>query len=445
VTELPETRYARTADGLSIAYQQLGEGPTDVVLLPSFSCIDVMWEEATFARMLTRLAGIGRLICLDYRGLGASDPVPLGAVPSPEDWMEDLRVVLDTVGSTSASIIANGSAGFIGMTFAATYPERTYALILVDTAVRVLWSEEYRFGVDARLHEQTIQSTMDVWGTTSLASYAAPSRAGDKRFCKWLARYERGAASRATAGTLIRWSSSLDHRIVLPAIRVPTLVLHHRANQLFPLDFGRYLAEHISGARLITLPGSDTLLFTEGADEIVDHIEEFVTGVPPVREPNRALATVLFTDLVGSTEHAADLGDKRWTELLHDHDALVDRELVFHRGRKLKDTGDGILATFDGPARAVRCAQAICQGVRPLGIEVRAGLHTGEVELCGDDIRGIAVHIGQRVSALARPGEVLVTRTVVDLVTGSGIAFADCGEHELKGVPGTWKLFVVEA
>jgi class 3 adenylate cyclase len=241
----------------------------------------------------------------------------------------------------------------------------------------------------------------------------------------------------------MRWVNNLDFRSILPAIRVPTLVLHREADPVIRLDHGRYLADHIPSARLVVVPGTDYLFFTEGADELVDHIEEFITGVRPIRETDRALATVLFTDIVGSTNHATRLGDRKWTDLLNRHDELVSRELDRHRGRKVNPTGDGILATFDGPARAVRCAQAICEGVRPLGIEVRAGLHTGEVELRGEDIGGIAVHIGQRVSALAGAGEVLVSRTVTDLVAGSGIEFEDRGEQELKGVPGKLSVYAV--
>lgn len=246
-------------------------------------------------------------------------------------------------------------------------------------------------------------------------------------------------------GALLRWVVSLDLRAVLPTIRVPTLVLHHEGGQLSPVDHGRYLAAHVPDARLLVLPGSDYWFFTEQGDVIVDHIEEFITGVPPVSDPDRALATVMFTDIVSSTEHAARSGDKTWTQLLDQHDAVIARELDRYRGRKVNPTGDGLLATFDGPGRAVRCAQAICEAVHDLGVDVRAGLHTGEVELRGDDIGGIAVHIGQRISALAGAGEVLVSRTVTDLVIGSGLQFVDRGERRLKGVPGTWSVFALRA
>lgn len=442
--EQPETRYAKTDDGLSIAYQTLGDGPTDIVLVPFLNCVDLMWEEPSFAHALKRLGRIGRLICFDPRGFGASDAVPLGAMPTPEAWIDDVRVVLDAVGSTTSNLVGHGSSGSVfGILFAATYPERTNALVLIEGTARVLRGEDYPRGVPPEVAEKFVQWTEQGWGTGANVAAWAPSRAGDDTFCRWLGRYERGSMSPGTYGVSQRWYFNLDLRSVPPTIRVPTLVLHREADQMVRLDHGRYLAEHILGARLVVVPGTDYWFFTQGVDEIVDHIEEFITGAPPVRETDRALATVLFTDIVGSTDHATRLGDKRWTDLLNRHDELVSRELERHRGRKVNPTGDGTLGTFDGPARAVRCAQAICSAVRPLGIEVRAGLHTGEVELRGDDIGGIAVHIGQRVSALAGPGEVLVSRTVTDLVAGSGLKFEERGEHELKGVPGKWAIYTV--
>jgi class 3 adenylate cyclase/pimeloyl-ACP methyl ester carboxylesterase len=439
----PETRYTKTDDGLAIAYQTLGDGPTDIVLVPSHHCVDLMWEEPSFTHVLERLARLGRLICLDYRGFGGSDPVPLGELPTPETWMDDTRVVLDAVGSTKAHVVAHGMSGFIGMLFAATYPERTSTLTLLDGTARILRADDYPMGRPPEFADVYSELSERVWGTGALGAVWAPSRAEDEAFRRWSGRFERGSASPTMHGALLRWAVRLDLRAVLSSIRVPTLVMHHEADQLVPVDHGRYVADHVLGARLAMLPGGDFWFFTEHADEAVDHIEEFITGVRPVREPDRALATVLFTDIVGSTEHAARVGDKLWTELLDQHDALVQRELDQHRGRKVNMTGDGVLATFDGPARAVRCAQGICEAVRPLGIEVRAGLHTGEVELRGDDIGGIAVHIGQRVSALAGAGEVLVSRTVVDLVTGSSLEFEDRGEQQLRGVPGTWAVFAV--
>jgi pimeloyl-ACP methyl ester carboxylesterase len=445
VADIAETRYTKTDDGLSVAYQTFGEGPPDIVLMPCFFCVDLMWDDPSFAHVLRRLAHTGRLICFDPRGLGASDPVPLGALPTPEEWMGDLRVVLDAVGSKTANLICHGGSGFWGMLFAATYPDRSSSLVLMEVSARLRFADDYTFGVVPEAIEAFVKWDEQVWGTGADASTWAPSRVGDDVFCRWLGRYQRGSESPATYGATARWVSNLDLRSVLPSIRTPTLVLHREADALSPLDNGRYLAEHIPGARLVVMPGTDFWFFTEGADDYLDRIEEFITGVPPVREPDRALTTVLFTDIVASTEHAVRLGDKRWTQVLDQHDAIVDRELARHRGRRVNPTGDGVLASFDGPARAVRCAQAICDGVRALGIEARSGLHTGEVELRGDDIGGIAVHIGQRVSAVAGRGEVVVSAIVKELVFGSGIEFVDRGEHELKGVPGTWKLFAVEA
>lgn len=443
VTTVPETRYAKTDDGLAIAYQTLGDGPTDIVLGSAISCIDVMWDEPSFAHVLHRLAGFGRLICLDYRGFGASDPVPLGALPTPETRIEDTRVVLDAVGSATAHLVCHGASGILGMLFAATYPERTNTLTLLDASARTLRADDYPIGVPPAALDAFLEWDERVWGTAEQVQLWAPSRIGDMAFRRWWGRFERMSQSPSVHGAMTRWLVSLDLRAVLPSVRVPTLVMHHEENPFVRVGHGRYLADHIPGAKFVVVPGRDYWFFTEGADEIVDHIEELITGVLPVGQSNRALATVMFTDIVASTDIAARVGDKRWAQILDDHDAVVDRELHRYRGRKVNPTGDGVLATFDGPARAIRCAQAICEAVRPLGIEVRAGLHTGEVELRGDDISGIAVHIGQRISGLAGGGEVLVSRTVTDLVTGSDLRFEDRGEQELKGVPGTWAVFAV--
>ncbi len=444
--ETPETRYAKTPDGLNIAYQTLGDGPRDILLLPFMGCIDVMWDEPSFAHVLHRIARIGRLISLDYRGTGASDNLSVPMLSGLEAWepaIDDIRVVLDEVGSETVSIIAHGTAGPMGMLFAASYPQRTTALVLAETWARTTRDEDYPIGVTQEEQETYGQIVERDWGTGG-NPFQAPSRKGDERFRRWLGRYERGGSGPATMMALLRLVIGIDLRAVLPTIRVPTLVLQKEANRVVPLDWGRYLADHIAGARLIVLPGSDNLFFTEAADEFIDNVEEFITGAPPVRDPDRALATVLFTDIVSSTERAAAEGDREWTRLLDQYDALASRELERHRGRKVNPTGDGMLATFDGPARAVRCAQAIIESARTtLGFEVRAGLHTGEVELRGDDIGGIAVHIGQRISALAGAGEVLVSRTVTDLVAGSGLEFDERGEHKLKGVPGEWRIYAV--
>lgn len=437
----PETQFVQRADGLHIAYQVSGEGPREVVFVPTAHCADLMWDEPRAAHFLDRLANIGRLVLVDFWGFGASDPVPLGALPTPEAWMEDLRVVLDAVGSAKANIVSHGGSGFLGMLFAATYPERTETLTLVETTARLERSDDYPIGVPRPDLDAFVAEDKRLWGTVEHARLWAPSHQDDGQFCRWLARMERGASSKASQEARFRWLIDLDMRAVLPSIRVPTLVVNRERDFMNPQRNARFLQEHIEGSRLVVVPGTDYLPFPQEADVIADCIEEFVTGAPPMQMPDRALATVLFTDIVGSTAHATRLGDRRWSELLDQHDAVIARELARFRGRKVNPTGDGMLATFDGPARAVRCAAAICDAVRPLGVEVRAGLHVGEVELRGDDIGGIAVHIGQRISGVATPGEVLVSRTVTDLVAGSGIEFEDRGEHELKGVPGSWQLF----
>jgi class 3 adenylate cyclase len=357
--------------------------------------------------------------------------------------MDDTRVVLDAVGSSSAHVVCHGGSTFLGMLFAATHPRRTETLSIIGGWSRILEADDYPIGIPAAMVEHFIEQDCASWGTPDHPPRWAPSRAHDEAFCKRMARFERVSSPPTAQRTRFHWVVQLDVRAALSSIRVPTLVIHRERDVMTPMVHGRYIAEQIQGARFVALPGRDHWLFTENADEIFDHIEELITGVAPAGVPDRALATVLFTDIVGSTEQAARLGDRHWAKVLDEHDAVSDRELDRFRGRKVNPTGDGLLATFDGPARAVRCAQAIRDAVRPLGIEVRAGLHVGEVELRGNDIGGIAVHIGQRVTSVASPGEVLVSRTVIDLVTGSGIEFDERGEHELKGVPGTWKLFAV--
>jgi len=439
----PHTRYTTSTDGLRIAYQVFGDGPRDIVLIPYASCIDVMWEDAGYAHVLTRLAKLGRVICLDPRGNGASDAVPLGAVPTVESWVDDVRVVMDTVGCVTANMIGHGTQGPVAMLFAAAHPERTESLVLFQTAARWESTDDYPAGAPT----ETIRSfggwVDRTWGTEESAVLQAPSRGGDDAFARWLGRFERGIGSPGRMLPLWWWSMTHDYRAVVDTIRVPTLVLHRRGSPLVRAEQAEYLAEHIPDAKLVWLTGVDNVFFSGPVDEFVDAIEEFITGKRPIHEADRVLATVLFTDIVESTHQTARVGDRRWHETLDAHDAIVARELERYRGRKITHTGDGMLATFDGPARGVRCAEAISEAVRALGIEVRAGLHIGEIELRGENIGGIAVAIGQRVSALAGPSEVLVSRTVTDLVAGSGLRFEDRGEHELKGVPGSWSIYAL--
>ena len=443
--DVPETRYARDG-GYHIAYQTLGEGPPDIVFLVWFSHLEAHWDIPPWAAVLRRMTPMGRVIRLDQRGTGLSDPVPLQSLPTLEEWMDDLRVVLDAVGSEQATIIAPGESGAMAMLFASTYPERTSALVLLNCYARLARAPDYPFGMPERVIQGTVEWAEKNWGTGGQIDWWAPTHSGDSEMRELVAKFERQAASPGTAAAMRRMLVDLDVRPVLPSIQAPTLVLHHADNRYVRVGHGRYLAEHIPGARYVELPGADWVPFNaRERDEIFDEVEEFLTGVRPAPQADRVLATVMFTDVVESTKHAAEQGDQAWREMLERHRELVRRQLKRHRGREVGTTGDGFLATFDGPARAIHCAGAIIQGSRAIGVEIRAGLHTGEVELMGDDVGGIAVHIGARVSSLADSGQVLVSSTVRDLVAGSGIVFEDRGEHALKGVPGEWRLFAVRS
>jgi len=432
----PETRYARSGE-VHIAYQVIGDGPADLVLVPGFiSHLDTWWDEPLCARFLERLAGFSRLILFDKRGTGLSDRE--FGVPTLEQRMDDVRAVMTAAGSEQAAVLGISEGGPMSALFAATYPERTTALVLYGTFA------EFRSWVPSEEHLARILRAMDEeWGTGHSLPHFAPSLAGDPRVRRWWARVERSGASPGAAMALMRMNSEIDVRHVLPAIRVPTLVLHRTDDVTVDVEAGRYQATHIPGARYVELPGVDHLAFAGDVEPVLAEIEEFLTGVRPVAEPDRLLATVLFTDIVDSTTRAAALGDRRWRELLEAHHAATRRELGRHRGREVKTLGDGFLAAFDGPARAVRCAEAIVAAVRSLGLEVRAGLHTGECEVMGDDLGGLAVHLAARVAAQAGPGEVLVSSTVKDLVAGSGLRFEDHGTRRLKGIPDEWRLFAV--
>ncbi len=442
----PETRYARGPEGSHIAYQTLGNGPLDLLFLTQIACIDVMWEDPVFARFLRRVSGLGRLICLDWRGYGASDPVPLGAIPTIDVGSDDVLAVLDAADSSSAVLLGDGVAGSsMAMYLAAAKPERVQRLVLVNGAARWYFADDYSFASTSEFLTHYIGGLAGLWGTGALGGgLFAPSRSEDDVFRRWHARFERLACAPATVLAMMSWAFYVDVRPILPSIRVPTLVLQVQDNPVFPTEHGAYLCEHIPDARLIDIPGRDLCVYGDASEVLAGHIEEFVTGPEPVVDADRVLATVLFTDIVSSTEQASSLGDRRWADLLDQHDAIVEAELSRHRGRKVNTTGDGVLATFDGPARAIRCAMAIRDDVRHLGLQIRSGLHTGECEIRGEDLGGIAVHTAARVCAIAGPEEVLVSRTVVDLVAGSGLEFSDRGDHPLKGVPGTWRLFSVK-
>ena len=437
---IPQTRYAKTADGIHVAYQVVGEGSVDLVFVIGWtSNVEAMWEEPGLARYLARLASFSRLILFDKRGVGLSDRVSDSNLPSLETRMDDVRAVMDAVGSERAVIFGVSEGGPMAMLFAATYPERTIALVLFGTASDFT-SRYTTAGLDA----------IDrAWGTEeyareALRTWAAPSSASDERLVTWLASYMRRAASPSAAIALERMNLQIDVTPALPTIHVPTLVLARTGDLDFDVDDVRRVAEAIRGARYVEFPGDDHFFWVGDQESSLGEIERFVTEFRDQEaELERFLATVLFTDVVGSTERATELGDRRWKELLETHHARVRGQLARYRGREVDTAGDGFLATFDGPARAIRCATAITQSVRDLGVEVRAGLHAGECELIGEKIGGIAVHIGARVAAHAGASEVWVSQTVKDLVAGSGLAFDDRGEHELKGVSDRWRLYRV--
>jgi class 3 adenylate cyclase len=433
----PETRYAKSGD-VSIAYQVVGDGPIDLVLVPGFvSHLDVDWDHPWHARFLRRLASFSRLIRFDKRGTGLSDRP--GGLPDLETRMDDVRAVMDAANSERAALFGYSEGGPMSVLFAATYPEMSTALALYGTyAKRSDPDDDYPWAATWEERQDYAKQIEEDWGSDADLHRLCPG--ADDAMEKWWGVRARAAASPGAARDLILMNSLIDVRHVLPAVQVPTLVLH-RSGDLDSLpDEGRYVAEHIPGARFVELTGADHVPWID-ADQVVDEIEEFLTGARPAPEYDRVLATVLFTDIVGSTRRAVELGDRRWRELLEAHNDAVRTQLDRFRGHEVDTAGDGFLATFDGPARAIRAAHAIQESVSRLGIELRAGLHTGECELANGKVRGIAVHTGARVAALAEPGEVLVSSTVRDLVAGSGIAFEERGEHELKGVPGTWRLY----
>jgi class 3 adenylate cyclase len=438
---LPETRYA-TNNGLYVAYQQAGAGPVDIVMLTQwFSNVESQWDVPPLAEFIGRLGRFGRVLTFDKRGTGLSDPVRASELPSIEEWMDDLRAVMDDSGVEQAVLVANLASCFMAMVFAATYPARVRALVMVNAYPRFTQGDDYPWGFDAGQVDTLDDRTRRTWGKGMLLRLFAPSLLADAKLVELVARYERQAASPGTAIAMTKMINFIDVRSVLPAVTVPTMLIS-RADAV-PAGHRRYVADHIPGARYVELAGDDQLMWAGDQDGLVGEIQEFVTGVRPVAEPDRVLATILFTDIVGSTRLAVEHGDRAWRDLLERHHALVRGELARFRGREVDTAGDGFLAVFDGPGRAVRCASAAVCGVRSLGIEIRAGLHTGEVEVAGDAVRGIAVHIGARVSALAGPSEVLVSSTVRDLVAGSGLQFEDRGSHELKGVPDQWRILAV--
>lgn len=440
---LPETRYARAGD-VHIAYQTVGSGPVDLVYVPpQLQQVEHLWAEPRIAAFFERLAHFSRLILFDRRGTGLSDPI--ASTTTLEDQMEDVTAVLDAVGSKQTALFAQAEGAPMAMLYAATHPERTRALVLYAGMARMTGTDGYEWPGTPEERERRVADIFARWGTGERLALIAPSVADDVALHRWFARLERLSASPGSLKLLFDIAGETDVRGVLPSIAVPTLVLHRREDPAIDVRHSRYLAEHIPGARYVELEGSDNLLVVGDSDRILAEVERFLTGAHTPPEPDRVLATVMFTDIVGSTETAARLGDRAWRELLARHDELSRAQVARYRGRAVKSLGDGWLATFDGPARAIRCAIELRDAVRELGVELRAGLHTGECEAMGDDVGGLAVHIGARVGALAAPREVLVSNTVKDLVVGSGIDFADRGEHALKGVPGTWRLWAARS
>jgi class 3 adenylate cyclase len=428
---------------VNIAYQTIGDGPRDLVLVPGWvSNLDVFWEEPALARMLTRLASFSRLILFDKRGTGLSDRV--SDIPSLEVRMDDVRAVMDAVGSQRAALYGYSEGGAMCALFAATYPARATALIMCGAFSRRTWAPDHPWGPTTDEVLAFAEQVERDWGGTIGIETRWPSQVQDERSRQWWARWLRASASPAAAATVLRMNAEIDIRQVLPVVRVPTLLLHSRNDRVIDFGASQYMSQRIAGAKLVELHGIDHVPWGCDSDVILDEIEEFLTGTRLGAEPDRLLVTVLFTDIVGATERAAALGDRRWRDLLEGHHALVRRELERFRGHEVDTAGDGFLATFDGPARAVRCACAISREVHALGLEIRAGLHTGECEVIGDKVGGIAVHTGARVAAHAQTGEVLVSSTVRDLVAGSGLSFHDRGMQRLKGIPDEWHLFAVE-
>jgi class 3 adenylate cyclase len=445
VADEPQIRYATTHDGLHIAYQVDGAGPLDLLETGdgTLFSIDATSEQSRSQQWVDRFASFSRFIRFDLRGVGLSDPLGSSDPPTVENWASDASAVMESVGVEQAAVLGCAMNGLLALLLAASHPERVRALVLVNSYARIMRDDDYPIGLRSDIVERFVDDLTEPArdGEDDLP-YMAPSLASDAAFASWWARASHRGASPAASRAVWRVATGTDLRAALPLISVPTLVVHSARNSFVPVEHGRYLAEHIPGAQLVELDTADHVPWASDAD-VAGEIEEFLTGTRTLAPSSRMLSTVLFTDIVGSTEQASSLGDRSWKDLLENHDRAVERQLRRDGGRLVKGTGDGVLATFDGPARAVQCAGAIREAVQQLGLEIRAGLHAGEVEWRGDDVSGIAVHLAQRVQARAEPGEILVSRTVVDLVAGSDLRFDDRGEHDLKGVPGPWRLFSV--
>ena len=438
--DIPRTLYAKSGD-VHVAYQTLGEGPINIIYVQgAFTHLGTMWELPAFQRFCQQLSSFARLTWFDKRGMGLSDRVQAGTL---DERMDDMRAVMDAVGAPNAVLLGESEGGPLSLLFAAAHPERTVGLILVGAEVKERVTEDWPWGESVQTEfDESMEELPQRWGQGGFIDYVAPGLADNQHIRDWAGRLQINAATPGAAEAFMRMAFDIDVRSVVPSIGVPTLVLHRTDDRVCHVENARFLAQRIPGAHLVELPGADHPPWANGED-IVAEIREFLTGVREPAEPDRVLVTVLFTDIVGSTERAASLGDQRWGSLLDLHDRAVRHQLDRFRGREVNTTGDGFVASFDGPARAIRCAQAIRGATEPLGIDLRFGLHTGECEVRGNDLAGLAVHIAARVGALADPGEVLVSSTVKDLVAGSGVEFGERGKHDLKGVPGVWTLFQV--
>lgn len=441
---VPTSHYAKSGD-VHIAYQVVGDGPIDLVLVHGWiSHLEYQWEDPALARFLNRLASFSRLIVFDKRGTGLSDRVAESALPTLEMRMDDIRAVMDAVGSSRAVIFGISEGGPLSALFAATYPARTAALIMYGAYAKWIRSDDYPWGPTREQHEAAFNAFERNWGTPIGLKIMAPSVANDEQVRQWWAHHMRIAASPGAGITLYRMNVEVDIRAVLPTIRVPTLILHRSGDRLLPCEGARYMARQIPGAKFVELPGDDHVAWIGNTDPLLAEIQEFMTGETPVLEADRVLATVLFIDVVQSTQRATAIGDSRWRNLVDSYHRLVGREVARLGGRIVNTAGDGVFATFDGPGRAIKCARAVRDVVGGLGLAIRCGIHTGECVTEGDDVAGIAVHIGARVAARADPGEILLSSTVKDLIAGSRVECSDRGSHVLKGVPGRWRLFAVK-
>ena len=436
MTEQPPTRFARNGD-VHLAYQTVGTGSLDILLIDTWvHHVEAVWDFPDFARFLRRLSSFGRLIHFDRRGTGLSDPVPLDKLPDFQTQMEDVVAVLDAAGSQRTAIIGTADGTLVAMLLAAAHPERCRSLVLFAPTAK----HEQAAGLAMERIEEALQEITDAVEDSGVY-ILAPSRVEDERFDRQLLRFQRNSVRQGAMAHYFRQSMLADIRDVPPKITTPTLVLNRTGNRIVSMELSKEVASMIPDAKLIELPGEDHLVFSQDVDRITDEIEEFLTGVRTGSDPDRVLTTLLFTDIVDSTTRAAEMGDRRWRDLLDQHHDLVRAELDRFGGREITTTGDGFFARFDSPAQAVRCALSATDGITSLGVQIRAGVHTGEVEVRGADLGGLAVHIGARVAAAAQPGEVLVSSTVKDLLAGSGVPFEDRGEYELKGVPGAWHLW----